>query len=342
VSGDHITWEYRISNPGSSSVTGVVLTDLALANFAGAVVPGIGGCGGVYSSVDQRLCTLNISAIPAGQTVTVGVSAADLGSAGATLHNDISVSFSGGMLTRGVDVAIEASAAFPAHRRGPRSGPAGRRAIYQVIVGNVREPGLAREAAAGSWTATVPAGTTFVSATGGGSFANGVVTWNLGSVDPNPVAALLVHGGGRSRHGCGDDSSGSRASARCDEVEVRAEASTEVRASIPLALTVSTNSDPAVSGDYVTYEYRISNQGSSSISGVVLTDLALTNFSGTVVPGHGGCGGVFSSVDQRLCTLNFSTIPADRPGPWSCHGRFREAPVRCCTTTSRSPSREAC
>ncbi|HYS07657.1 MAG TPA: Ig-like domain-containing protein [Myxococcales bacterium] len=314
VSGDHITWEYRISNPGSSSVTGVVLTDLALANFAGAVVPGIGGCGGVYSSVDQRLCTLNISAIPAGQTVTVGVSRQISGSAGATLHNDISVSFSGGMLTRGVDVAIEASAGLSL-RIDEDHDPVlpGDALIYQVIVGNVASQALPASGS-GFVTATVPAGTTFVSATGGGSFANGVVTWNLGSVDPKSVrrySYTVAVGPGTAAETI------LPAVAQVldgDEVEVRAEASTEVRASIPLALTVSTNSDPAVSGDYVTYEYRISNQGSSSISGVVLTDLALTNFSGTVVPGHGGCGGVFSSVDQRLCTLNFSTIPAGQTG----------------------------
>jgi len=314
VSGDLLNYEYRISNTGSTALNNVTLTDIAMTNYSAAVVPGSGGCGGIFSSVDQRLCKFTISSIGAGQTLTLVTSRQISGSSGALLHNEVLMSFSSGTLSRGVNVAIEPSAGLSL-RIDEDHDPVlpGDALIYQVIVGNVASQALPASGS-GFVTGTVPAGTTFVSATGGGSFANGVVTWNLGSVDPKSVrrySYTVAVGPGTAAETI------LPAVAQVldgDEVELRAEASTEVRASIPLALTVSTNSDPAVSGDYVTYEYRISNQGSSSISGVVLTDLALTNFSGTVVPGHGGCGGVFSSVDQRLCTLNFSTIPAGQTG----------------------------
>ena len=46
------------------------------------------------------------------------------------------------------------------------------------------------------FTDTLPAGAQFVSATGGGTFANGVVTWPPRDMVPNPNADVTVIGGG--------------------------------------------------------------------------------------------------------------------------------------------------
>jgi len=308
VSGEIVTYEYRISNLGNTSLSNVVMTDLTLSNFGASVVPGVGSCGGVFSHLDQRLCAFTTASIGAGQTVTWVVTRTASGHAGALVHSDLFVSFAGGLLTRGVDVVI-APAAGLSLRLDEDHDPVlpGDSLTYQIVAGNVANQALPASGD-GVLTATVPAGTTFVSATNGGVFANGIVQWNPGSIAPRgtqrysytvsvgsgvPPAAVLP------------------AMAQlldASDILVRAETSTDVKASLPLKLTVSVNADPAVSGDIVTYEYRISNTGNTSLSNVVLTDLTLTNFGSSVFPGVGNCGGVFSGLDQRFCALTLASI----------------------------------
>jgi len=80
---------------------------------------------------------------------------------------------------------------------------------------------------------------------------------------------------------------------------VRAQATTEVRAAVPLVLTVSANPDPIAPANNVidanglmTYEYRVSNLGNATVSNVVLSHLARNDATAFLSSSTGGptCG----------------------------------------------------
>jgi uncharacterized repeat protein (TIGR01451 family) len=126
---------------------------------------------------------------------------------------------------------------------------------YSIKVGNKGDA-----AAAGTVvTDTLPAGVAFVSATDGGTFANGVVTWNLGSLAPNAEKTVGITGKGTAQ---GRQCNKADAKATCAE-PVSATACTEVKGLAALLLEVIDISDPIEVNGQETYEITVTNQGTA-------------------------------------------------------------------------------
>jgi uncharacterized repeat protein (TIGR01451 family) len=114
-------------------------------------------------------------------------------------------------------------------------------------------------------SAPVPAGSAFVSATGGGVLQGNTVVWNAGTVTASggkrDISMTVKPGGiGTLR---------AAATAECECAEQVADGcETEVRGIPAILLEVVDNPDPIAVGDSVTYTVTVTNQGSANGTGV--------------------------------------------------------------------------
>jgi len=171
-------------------------------------------------------------------------------------------------------------------------------------------------------TASVPVGTSFVSASDGGTLqADGTVQWNVGAVG--------AHGGGSRSFtvavdGAAVDGAMLESSARMRDgtgVEhTRAQVATVVHASHPVRLTVTGSPDPVRPGWSEYFTYTVTNTGPVAVTNVVLDGLVPTqadvNMTTTVPLGvckHTGSSGGMCGGGWVEWTLG--SLPAG--GSWS-------------------------
>src|SRR5439155_1074084 len=184
---DSITYTLSYSNAGNSNATGVVLTDPLPANpvFVSATAGGTLAAGVV---------TWNIGAVSAG------------GSGSVQLVVRVNSPLANGTVITNTGWTIDSNEILP--QTGPdatttvTSSPvlnisktdapdpvkAGSAITYTISYSNT---GMA-DATGVAITDTVPTNTTFVSATGGGSFAAGIVTWNLGNLPASASGSVQL------------------------------------------------------------------------------------------------------------------------------------------------------
>ena len=107
-------------------------------------------------------------------------------------------------------------------------------------------------------TDVVPAGTAFVAASAGGKFANGAVTWSLGTLQPGGSAkvslTLRAVARGRARN---------TATVRAYCARAAAEATTELAGVPAILLELIDEADPIEVGAQETYVVTVTNQGSA-------------------------------------------------------------------------------
>jgi uncharacterized repeat protein (TIGR01451 family)/MYXO-CTERM domain-containing protein len=137
----------------------------------------------------------------------------------------------------------------------------------------------------------VPAGTTFVSATGGGTQSNGTVQWDLGTVAPGfaDKRQVTFAVGGSVAVGTLLATQAQILDASSQQSLIRATAVTAVATTTPLSLEVWATPDPVQAGNTVVYTIRIAN-GSTNTPTSAFTLYATIPQSMTVTyaPG-GGC-----------------------------------------------------
>ncbi len=119
---------------------------------------------------------------------------------------------------------------------------------------------------------TIPAHTSFVSATGGGTESGGVVTWNLGTLNPGAngtvtvtvrVDSPLVNKTVLRNHIVISDSSGLTVS----DIE-----DTTVRSSYTLHITKTDDPDPVIAGELLTFTLDYSVAGNAPATEVMIED----------------------------------------------------------------------
>jgi uncharacterized repeat protein (TIGR01451 family) len=164
---------------------------------------------------------------------------------------------------------------------------------YTLVLGNAAAAALPTNSG-GVIAATIPRGTTFSAVSAGGSLVGNTVQWTFGSL--NPAASrrfsYTVTVGSTLPDGTVLQSSAQVSDGTFSLV--RAQASTDVKAVMPLALTVSINQDPVpalLNGlvvGLVTYEYKISNLGTMAMANVVLSDRILNDSALALSPTTGG------------------------------------------------------
>src|SRR5437773_1111005 len=136
---------------------------------------------------------------------------------------------------------------------------------------------------------TIPANTSFVSATGGGTLAAGVVTWNIGALDRERAAwgQRVVAGGSRLANGTvmtnGSYSIDSNETAPTNGAAI----TTTVAAAPTLNISKTDAPDPIVAGANITYTISYSNTGNMTATGVVITDTVPANTSFVSATGGG-------------------------------------------------------
>jgi len=140
---------------------------------------------------------------------------------------------------------------------------------------------------------TVPTNTTFVSATAGGSFGGGIVTWTLGTVIAGgsgtvqfvaQVASPLANGTVITNVGYSITSN--------EQGSIIGVSDTTTVTSLPfLILGKSDAPDPVLAGSNITYTIAYSNTGTAGATGVVITDTVPTNTTFVSATGGGTLGG---------------------------------------------------
>ena len=127
-------------------------------------------------------------------------------------------------------------------------------------------------------TDTLPPGVTFVSATpttGTATHSGGVVTWNLGNVDPDdPVRTLTVtvKVNPQTTGSLVNSAAVASATADPDAGNNLASSTTAVTAVANLTLTKTDSPDAVIAGSNLSYTLTLGNSGPSTAQDVVLTD----------------------------------------------------------------------
>jgi uncharacterized repeat protein (TIGR01451 family) len=232
------------------------------------------------------------------------------------LHRDVWVSYPGGLATEGVDVVVDSASKFEIGIEEDHDPVApGDEVTYTVVVGNKGTQTLPLSAQ-GAVAARVPAGTTFISATAGGTYANGVVSWNVSSMSAGSSQhyTFKVSVGGTLPNGTVLESTAEMLDGTTSLA--RAMTATEVKASSPLKLSVTANADPvAPNPGLVTYEMKLSNVGATQLSNVVLNTMGLNGvdvlYSVTgeaVCPNNCPSGAIASWTEMTLAPGQTQTV----------------------------------
>ncbi|WP_405283420.1 hypothetical protein V3331_16295 [Gaopeijia maritima] len=154
-------------------------------------------------------------------------------------------------------------------KTGPATAVAGTTAVYELVARN-EGPSTATAVVV---TDTVPAGTTVVSATGGGAVSSGLVRWTIPSLAPGDSLVYGVTLRVDAARTAAFTNVGAVASAVTDPngVDDRDAVTTAVQVQADLGVTTS---GPAsvTAGTNATWEVEVTNDGPSTATGVVVRD----------------------------------------------------------------------
>lgn len=242
---EEITYRFVVRNTGTGSVDNVVIND-PLPN-------------GLTTLDGKNAISFSVGTLKAGESkeYTARVKAAAKGN----YSNTATVSATGGYNASSQPVAtVVREPALRITKTGPAREFIGRNATYEITVTNTGD-GDARDTMIED---TVPADARFISASDGGAFANGKVTWNAGTLKPGASKKVTVT---LSRDSAGALNNTAVARAFCAEA-VTANAQT-VYSGIPaLLLEVIDIEDPDLVGTTETYVITVTNQGSAPATNI--------------------------------------------------------------------------
>ena len=197
---------------------------------------------------------------------------------------------------------------------------AGTDLTYSITVGNAGPS----DATGVTVTDPIPAGTTFVSATGGGVLSAGVVTWSVGGIvnGSSTSVQVTVHVLAARTSSLTNTASVTASTADPDTADNSATEPTAVSTSTDLSITKTDSSDPVVAGQDLTYTLSINNAGPSDATNVVVSDPipAGTTFVSATGAGSYAAGtvawslGVLAYVGSASVTVTVHVNPARTSG----------------------------
>ena len=349
-SGSNITYTFSYSNAGNMNATGVVLTDTMPNNTTFVSATGGGVLSG--STVTWNLGTLNAGTNSSvNMVVRVVTPLAD----GTTIANgsaSLDSAQTSPVGSPSVTITVRSSPTLGLTMTdSPDPVPAGGNLTYTIGYGN------SGSAAATSTilSATVPANTTFVSATGGGSASGSTVTWSLGTLQPGISGSVQLVARVTTPLATGTTITAAPPSIDCAELApvTGPGATTAVTSAPVLSLAQTDSPDPVAAGGTLTYTLSYGNSGNANATNVVLTDTipASTSFvsatgggtlSGSTVTwplgtvAAGGSGSVQLVVQVQSPLTNGILIPAGNAGI-DCAETSPVGAVAISTTVTSSP-----
>jgi uncharacterized repeat protein (TIGR01451 family)/MYXO-CTERM domain-containing protein len=265
-----LIYTFSYANSGSDAAAGVTITEALPANVTFQTA----SASGAYASVGNQV-TWTIGSIAAGASgaVTVTVLVASPLASGTTLTDAASLAASNAttLMANSTVTATSSPLLTLTETGAPNPIAAGAQLVYTLAYGNAGTD----TAAAAAIVAPLPTNTTFVSATGGGTYDSGAnqVTFSLGSVAAGingsvtftvTVAAPLANGTSLTASATMSATSVSSALAM---------ATTTVDSAPTLSLTNTGTPNPLLAGSQLTYTLAFINNGTDAAHGAALSDL---------------------------------------------------------------------
>lgn len=290
------TVTYLVSNPGNTTRTNVVLTGGTLPLYTqlndGASLPVVTNCG--ISCLEGEIPIWSLGTIEAGNFKTVVatyfITASGVDGNTPELSATVSHSDDGSADTASTSVTIDSSPqidlALSSSQQIINQGEA---ITYEVAYGNIGSQGMV----APQVKAIVPAGTTFISASDGGTLSGNEVTWDIG--------ILNVDQAGKRYFSVQTDVNDSIGSIYKATASLENSGNTLNQASDMsiiddqngLDLHVAINNDRVHTSEYIEHRYIISNSGNIAKTDVTLNikaDSHLRFSDGGSLPAATGCG----------------------------------------------------
>lgn len=242
---DNYTYKIDVTNTGTGSASNVKLAD----NLPAGV-----------TSDGKSAMNWDLGTVAAGQTVsrTFAVKAAKTGS----YNNNATATADGNLSAQSNTVAFTVKAPQLAITKTCPPGVLriGLPATFKVVVSNRGDAPAVNTRVED----TLPTGSTFVSATDGGTAAGGRVSWNIGTLAPGASKELSCT---VNVSGQGTFQNAVSASCTCAE-SVSANCSFSVQGSPDLGTLLDDDSGVVLVGDNHDYRYEVANQGQVDLTNV--------------------------------------------------------------------------
>jgi len=257
------------ANSGSDAASAATITYSLPANVTFQTA----SSGGTYST-SANTATWNLGSIAAGAsgTVTVGVLVTSPIANGTVLTDAASLTTgNAATVMANANVTVTSAALLTLTETGaPNPIAAGAQLVYTLAYGNSGTD----TAAAASIVAAVPSNTSFVSATGGGTYDSGTnqVTFALGSVAAgiNGTVTFTVQVATPLANGTSLAASSTMSATGVTGAPAMATAS--VASAPTLSLTNTGAPNPVLTGSQLTYTLAFANNGTDAAHGIGLTD----------------------------------------------------------------------
>jgi uncharacterized repeat protein (TIGR01451 family) len=277
LAGENITYTASIMNPAAFDIPNLSMT----ITLDGTLVPGMttpsqGTCGAPVANV----ITCDLGTLAGSGTATVTVVAMTTAASVPSVNSSATVSSPAVVDPNpGNDVAGETTTVNPAvdlsivKSDSPDAVTAGNNLTYTLAVSNAGPS----DATSVEVTDTLPAGVSFVSASGTGwscGASMGVVTCTRATLAPGaaPDITLIVAVAPDTRGTLSNTASVSSAETDTNAGNNSDTADTAVNASADLAIVKTDSPDPVVEGANLTYTLAVMNNGPSSATNVSVTD----------------------------------------------------------------------
>ena len=322
AAGDRVRYAVTVSNSNTTvasvSLTAVVPTGTTVASSELSLGA---NCNGVAFTTCAAGQTLAFGAfnVPVGATVTVVYPAlVNSGVAKGTKMSSTATAIIGTTkLTGAASATVNSGAATHLHLTEsalPAQALAGGTVTYTLTYAN---PGGAVAGVAANLTFTLPAGTTFVSASDGGTDTSGVVTWTLGTLAPHSAGRETVVLQVPSTHKAGTQLSGTASliNPTTSGVLAKAGLTTGVGNSTVTALNVRAvaTPDPVAPGQRVNYAVTVSNTAAATHTVYLRTTVPVdTTVTSSELSLGANCDGVAFTTCAAGQTLAFGAfnVPA--------------------------------
>lgn len=280
ASGETLQVALTASNTNDVDLSGVVVTlrmPIGVDPLSVATVSGGALCntfGGLGTCDPPEIVVWNIGTLAAGNGVTLTLPPTVRASmaAGSLIVFEAAVNDGAGRRAESVrSIVVEAMPALElALTEDEQPVAPGNNLTYSLTYGHVA---TAANAPNTTLRMPIPEGTSFVAASNGGSLANGVVEWPLGTLQPGfsgqhaltvQVSSNLPEGALIEAHALITDTS-------AKPNQRRAEAVTRVQTDLPLELSLEVNPDPVAPSGTLRVAVSAANRRNFDMTGVVVT-----------------------------------------------------------------------